>query len=104
MPRVTRPAAHFDGRLLTIRMPDLSIHYCSGEPIRAGDRISLSGDRGRVLFVLGTRDAVAEFGGGLDWFVEEYGRGFMLDTEGLGQVFQEESDEDLELVSREDAP
>ncbi len=83
-------------------MPDLSIHYCSGEPVRAGDHITLSGDRGRVLFVLGTRDAVAEFDGGLDWFVDEFGRGFMLDTDGMGHVFQEESYEDLELVSRED--
>lgn len=84
-------------------MPDLSIHYCSGEPIHAGDRITLSGDPGRVLFVLATRDAVAEFEGQLDWFTNEFGRGFMLDTKGLGHVFQEESNEDLALVGRQDA-
>ena len=85
-------------------MPDLSFHYWSGEPIHAGDRITLSGDPGQVLFVLATRDAVADFEGQLDWFTHKYGRGFMLDTKGLGHVFQEESDEDLELVRRHDAP
>ena len=77
-----------------------SVRYYSGEPIQAGDQVSLSGEPGKVLFVLGTNDSVAEFDGSLDWYVSEYGSGFMIDHAVYGLMFFQESSEDLELVSR----
>lgn len=81
-------------------MIDLSISYCSGEPILSGDRITLAGEPGKVLFVLGTNDSSAEFEGSLDWYASEYGKGFLIDHGEYGLMFIQESDEDLKLVSR----
>ncbi len=76
-----------------------SAHYRSGEEIRAGDRISWHGKPGRVVFVLGSPDVPAEWSQMEEWLREEAG-GFLLDTEMAGLVFEPESDEDLEFLSR----
>ena len=81
-------------------MDDPSRHYLSGEEIQPGDRITLAGAPGLVVFVLGREDVPA------DWvYLEsEQGRGFMLDVEGMGYVFYPESDEDLEFIARASTP
>lgn len=77
-----------------------STHYRTGEEIRSGDQISWAGQPGRVQFVLGSSDVPADWSDSIDWFVEEYGDGFMLDTEYAGLVFQYDSDEDLDFLGR----
>lgn len=77
-----------------------STHYRSGEEIQAGDRISWAGKPGCVLFVLGSSEIPSDWASQIDWFVKEYKEGFMLDTEIAGLVFEYESDEDLEFLSR----
>jgi len=81
-------------------MPDLSCHYLSGEEIHAGDCATLAGLPGRVVFVLGFDEFLPEFEDRKAWFFEEYGHGFMWQQDGGGLVFQQESDEDFEFVSR----
>jgi len=80
-------------------MLDLSCHYVSGEEIHAGDRASLAGLPGRVVFVLGFDEFLPEFVSGKEWYYEEYGHGFMWQQDGGGLVFQQESDEDFEFIS-----
>lgn len=81
-------------------MLDLSHHYVSGEEIRAGDRARLAGVPGRVVFVLSYNEVLPEFVECKEWFLEEYGHGFMFEQTGGGLVFQHESNEDFEFVSR----
>jgi hypothetical protein len=81
-------------------MLDLSCHYVSGEEIHARDRASLAGLPGRVVFVLGFHEFLPEFVSGKEWYYEEYGHGFMFKQDGGGLVFQQESDEDFEFISR----
>ena len=75
-------------------------HYRSGEEIRPGDHVSWAGSPGRVLFVLGSACPPEEGVGSTDWYAEEFGEGFMLDVEGVGWVFEDESDEDLDFLGR----
>jgi hypothetical protein len=79
-----------------------STHYRSGEEIRAGDRISWAGKPGRVLFVLGSVEAPADWACMKDWLGKEHAEGFMLDTEVGGLVFECESDEDLIFLGRKE--
>lgn len=76
-----------------------STHYRSGEEIHPGDQISWADKPGRVLFVLG-REFPADWASSESWFMEEYGRGFMLDTQEMGLVFEDERDEDLQFLGR----
>jgi hypothetical protein len=73
-------------------------HYQTGEEILPGDRILLAGKPGKVLFVLGLPGVSA------DWVSPEEcldeTKGFMLEVDDMGFVFQNESDEDLEFVER----
>ena len=76
-------------------------HYRSGEEIRTGDRVTWAGTPGCVMCVLGSRDVLDdEWESMRGWLEQEYGEGYMLDTELAGLVFEYESDEDLEFVAR----
>ena len=78
-----------------------STHYRSGEEIHLGDRITLDGRPGYVVFVLGFNEFPRESdAAGNDWYKKEYADGFMLDVQDNGWVLMNESDEDLEFVSR----
>ena len=73
--------------------------YQSGEEVIKGDHITYHGKPGEIEFV------VTDFTGdaATDWYLEEFpGGGIMINAEGFGNVFLEESDadEDLEFVSR----
>ncbi len=81
--------------------PPAPPRYHSGEPIRAGDRITWAGTPGRVVFVLGSPEVPAAWTNTADWLGEEDAEGFMLDVEGIGWVFERQSDADLEFVARE---
>jgi hypothetical protein len=81
-------------------MRDLSRHYISGEEIHAGDRAKLAGLQGRIVFVLGFDEFLPEFESGKEWYYEQFGHGFMFQQDGGGLIFQKESDEDFEFVSR----
>lgn len=81
-------------------MADLSRHYVSGEEIHAGDRVRYASIQGRIVFILGFDEFLPDFVAGKQWYFDEYGRGFMFEQDGGGLVFSEESDEDLEFVSR----
>ena len=72
--------------------------YQTGEEIRPGDCITLSGRPGKVLFVLGIPGVSPEWESSEECFGTT--KGFMLDVEGFGWVFQNESDEDLAFVNR----
>jgi hypothetical protein len=75
-------------------------HYRCGREILAGDRIKWAGKSGTVLFVLGQPDVPADWASQQDWFSKQYGSGFMLQVEGIGLLFQAESDEDLNFLER----
>ena len=77
-----------------------STHYHSGEEIRAGDRISWAGKPGHVFFVLGSSDVPQEWTAAKSQFGKENAAGYMLDVEGVGLVFEDESDEDLKFLER----
>lgn len=77
---------------------NLDTHYCSGEEIRAGDRVRCAGWTGTVVFVLGTK-SFSEGCDPADW--SYLGRGFMIDYEQAGLVFSEQANEDLQLISRQ---
>jgi hypothetical protein len=71
--------------------------YCSGDAIRAGDRVRCADWTGVVVFVLGT----GSFAPGYSPAVWSYlGPGFMVEYDQVGLVFSEDADEDLELVAR----
>jgi len=72
-------------------------HYGSGEEIRAGDRVRCFDWTGVVVFVLGTGSFAADHSPA-DW--SYLGRGFMVQYDQAGLVFNETADEDLELVAR----
>lgn len=76
-------------------------HYRTGEVIRAGDRILWADKVGTVVFVLGSLDVPAQWADPATWLGKADAKGFMLDTEVAGLVFQEESDEDMTLLSRQ---
>ncbi|MBX3399860.1 MAG: hypothetical protein KF873_14040 [Gemmataceae bacterium] len=78
-------------------MQGTDTRYCSGDDIRAGDRVRCAGWTGRVAFVLGTGSFAAGYIPA-DWAY--LGRGFMVEYDQAGLVFAEEADEDLELVAR----
>ena len=71
--------------------------YCSGDDIRAGDRVRCAGWTGRILFVLGTGSFAPGYRPA-DW--SHLGRGFMAEYDQAGLVFAERADADLELVAR----
>ncbi|HEY4330823.1 MAG TPA: hypothetical protein VGN88_13865 [Phycisphaerae bacterium] len=77
-------------------------HYHSGERIHAGDIISFTGVRGRILFVLGVNDPLPEDirKEEFDWFNEKYAEGFLIETDLTGRIFETESNEDLSFISR----
>lgn len=79
-------------------------YYRSGDEIRAGDCISYGGRRGHVVFVLGSANLPpdwADWASTEDWLGKKDAEGFMLDVEGMGLVFEPESDEDLEFFGAE---
>ena len=73
-------------------------HYRSGEEIRPGDQIMWAGKPGTVLFVLGLPRVPVEWASSEDWLGTN--EGFMLTVDGVGPVFENESDEDLDFVGR----
>jgi len=75
-------------------------HYQSGEEIRSGDRISWAGKSGTVLFVLGQPGVPEDWASPEDWLGKPNAERFMLEVNGAGLVFQEESDEDLDFLGR----
>lgn len=76
-----------------------STHYHSGEQIHVGDRVSLAGAPGHVVFILG-QTPPEQWHSLQEWLCQEHGQGFMLDVQGYGFLFKEESDEDLDFVGR----
>ena len=85
-------------------MPDLSRHYVSGQEIHRGDQVRYAGHPGRVVFVLGWNEFAPEFVEGKEWYYEEYGEGFMVQQDDGSLFFCQDSDEDLELVTRDETP
>ena len=75
-------------------------HYQSGEEIRSGDHILWAGRSGTVVFVLGMPGVPVDWSSPADWLGKPNAEGFMLEVEGAGFVFEEESDEDLEFLGR----
>ncbi len=71
--------------------------YCSGDDIRAGDRVRFADWSGVVVFVLDSGSFAAEYSPA-DW--SYLGRGFMVQYDQAGLVFSEWADVDLELVAR----
>lgn len=77
-------------------------HYRTGEEIRPGDRITWAGVPGCVVFVLNSPGVPDDWADTEDWLGEKDAEGHMLDIEnGVGWVFQYESDEDLVWLGRE---
>ena len=82
----------------------MSLTYLSGEEIQAGDRILYHGESGRIEFVVkrGERtprvdEVVDEV---MEWYVEQFGGGCMVDAPNWGRIFVTEPDDDLEFVAR----
>lgn len=75
------------------------LSYLSGEEIRKGDKILLSGHPGEIELVALNPDDPEE-----SWYVHEFGGGVMILEATLGRVFISAEgvadDEDLEFVSR----
>lgn len=71
--------------------------YCSGDDIRAGDRVRCDDWTGVVVFVLGTGSFAAGYSPA-DW--SYLGRGFMAEYDQAGLVFSEHANEDLVLLAR----
>jgi hypothetical protein len=71
--------------------------YCSGDEIRAGDRVRCAAWTGHVVFVLGTGSFAPGYSP-TDW--SHLGRGFMVEYDQAGLVFAEKSDIDLKLIAR----
>ncbi len=67
--------------------------------LQLGDRILWGGSKGRVEFVVGSGDLPPEWASSEEWFREEFGRGFMLNTERAGLVFECDT-EDLAFLAR----
>lgn len=78
-------------------MPNSDTHYCSGDAIQAGDRVTCAAWTRVVLFVNGS-ESFADGDTSEDW--SYLGRGFMIEYDQAGWVFSEEANEDLELVAR----
>jgi hypothetical protein len=79
------------------------LKYQSGEEIQKGDRMLFHREPGRIELV------AAEPGGPeTDLYIQEYGGGVMIIEEAAGRTFipadKIEECEDLEFVSRTDAP
>lgn len=81
-------------------MSHYSTHYRTGEEIHIGDQIALANRIGHVVFVLGVDEFPPDWAGSKDWFEKQYTEGFMLNVNGMGFVFQNESDEDLKFCGR----
>ena len=80
-----------------ISMEGTDTQYCSGDEIRAGDRVRCADWTGVVLFVLGN-NSIAKGHSSADWGYLE--QGFMVDYGAAGLIFQRCADEDLELLAR----
>lgn len=69
-----------------------------------GDRVTFSGCPATILLVV-DRDEfpAAESEASRDWWRLEHGTGFLLNQDGGADIFLDEADEDLILVSRSGA-
>ena len=83
-------------------MPDLSRHYVSGQEIHCGDRVRYAGHPGRIVFVLGWNEFAPGFAEGREWYYQEYRAGFMIQQDDGALFFLQDSDEDLEMVTRDE--
>jgi hypothetical protein len=76
-----------------------NLFYLSGEEIRKGDKILLSGHPGEIELVAVNPDDPEEA-----WYIREFGGGVMILEATMGRVFIDAAgvtdDEDLEFVSR----
>ena len=81
-------------------MPRSDTHYCSGDEIQVGDRVTCAAWTGVFVFVLGTESFA-------DGYTSEgwsyLGRGIMIQYDQAGMVFSEEAVEDLVVVARSQA-
>jgi hypothetical protein len=78
---------------------EMPLYYQSGEEIRKGDKILLSGLPGDIEFVADplVPDPATR------WYIETCGAGVMIrEPEVHGLVFTGETDDDLKFVSRAD--
>jgi hypothetical protein len=75
-------------------------HYRTGEEIRPGDRILWAGTPGTVFFVLGLPGVPTEWASPEDWLGNPTTEGFMLEVDGMGLVFEEDANEDLDFLGR----
>jgi hypothetical protein len=79
----------------------MSLMYVSGEEIRAGDRILYHGEVGRVEFVAKPGERRPEWDSVLEWHIEQFGGGCMVNAPNWGRIFVTEPNEDLQFVARE---
>ncbi len=85
-------------------MADVSRHSVTGQEIHRGHRVRYPRHPARIVFVLGWNDFAPEFVEGKVWYCREYGEGFMVRQDDGMLFFCQESDEDLELVARDESP
>ena len=76
----------------------MALYYQTGEEIQKDDRIRLSSDEGIIDFIVDP--AASDPSPEIAWFMKEHGRGVMLRTTHMGNVFTTESDQDLHFIRR----
>lgn len=78
----------------------MSLTYMSGEEIRAGDRILYHGESGRIEFVAKRGEPAPQRDSVLEWYIEQFGGGCMVNAPNWGRIFVTDPNEDLEFVAR----
>lgn len=81
-------------------MTDNSICYITGEEIHLGDKVRHYGTLWTVVLVIGRDEWQEDFKSQKDWHKEEFGSGFMIESDKNDSVMYPEADEDIELVCR----
>jgi len=78
---------------------EMPLYYQSGEEIRKGDKILISGNPGEIEFVADP----SVIDPATSWYIETCGVGVMIrEPVVYGLVFTGDTDNDLEFVSRAD--
>lgn len=75
-----------------------AFRYGTGDDVRPGDQVRYHGERGSVEFVASDKSGDPA----MDWYLDEYGGGFMISAENFGRVFltSNDIDESLQFVAR----
>lgn len=73
------------------------LHYISGQEIRVGDLVTISNEKGIVVFVIPSNQYSANYSKE-DWeYLKEW---FGIETKKMGLIHQVEPDEDIEYIKR----